>query len=137
MMRNIFFCCERICLASKGSRKIVECEESNNNNKKKSTSDSTSSRRYCCDLLFCSFAAFWCLFGLGNTPSANSRLERFQVRGHVSLQRGHHVRARGGCEFRPAGPPERLFHHHFHFHHILHDGDVVSGLCAKGNIRRL
>ena len=81
------------------------------------------------------FAAFWCLFGLGNTTSANSRLERFQVRGHVSLQRGHHVRARGGCEFRPAGPPERLFHHHFHFHHILHDGDVVSGLCAKGNTR--
>ena len=83
-----------------------------------------------------SFSAFRCLFGLGNTTSANSRSERFQVRGHVPVQCGHHVRARGGCEFCPTGPSKRLFHHHFHFHHILYNGDVVSSLRAKGNTRR-
>ena len=75
--------------------------------------------------------AVWRFFGLGDPSGSDSRAQRFKIRGHGHLQRFHHVRTRGGCELRPAGPSECLFHHHFHIHHFLYHGNVVPGICAK------
>ena len=81
-------------------------------------------------LFFCRLAV-WRFFGLGDASGSDSRAQRFKIRGHGHLQRFHHVRTRGGCELRPAGPSECLFHHHFHIHHFLYHGNVVPGICAK------
>ena len=49
----------------------------------------------------CSCLGFWRLPGVGDEERADPCVERQQVRGHVRVQRGDHVRAGGRHQLRP------------------------------------
>ena len=82
--------------------------------------------------IFCPCLGFWRLLGVGDAERADPCVERQQVRGHVRVQRGDHVRAGCGHLSRPAGAEERLLRPDLRFHNILHNPHTLPRVCAKG-----
>ena len=69
---------------------------------------------------------------MGDAERADPCVERQQVRGHVRVQRGDHVRAGGRHQLRPQRGPERVLYHHRGLYHLLHHRHPLPRLRSEG-----
>lgn len=80
-------------------------------------------------------ADLWRVSRMGNETRVHTGTERFETHWAQRLQCAHHVHhGRRDCA-RVVRPTGRRVHSHFSFHHFLHHGDTVFGVCAKSKTR--